>query len=100
MIDIASCILTALTIGLCVYLIQPKVFKSESLLSYQQQKVETSRMLPNHKSRLQNVVSTSTQIVTSKTSLEKIIIDENLYEKTREFLPLEDVLDKCKKVSK
>ena len=94
---IASCILTALTIGLGVYLIQPKVFQSDSLLSYQQQMVNTGRMLPDDKSRLQDVVSTLTQIVTSRTSLEKIINDENLYEKERESLPMEDVVERMRK---
>jgi polysaccharide chain length determinant protein (PEP-CTERM system associated) len=94
---IASCILTALTIGLGAYITQPKVFQSDSLLSYQQQMVDTGRMLPDDKSRLRDVVSTLTQIVTSRTSLEKIITDENLYEKERETLPMEDVIDKMRK---
>ncbi len=90
---IASCILTALTIGLGVYLLQPKVFQSDSLLSYQQQMVNTGRMLPDDKSRLEDVVSTLTQIVKGRTSLEKIINDENLFVKERESLPMEDVVE-------
>lgn len=94
---IASCILTALTVGLGIYLIQPKVFQSDSLLSYQQQMVDTGRMLPDDKSRLQDVVSTLTQIVTSRTSLEKIIVDENLFAKERESLPMEDIIERMRK---
>jgi polysaccharide chain length determinant protein (PEP-CTERM system associated) len=89
---IASCFLTALTLGLGVYLSQPKVFQSDSLLSYQQQTVNTGRMVPDDESQLKDIVSTLTQIVTSRTSLEKIIIDENLYEQQREQLPMEDIL--------
>ncbi|WP_205747335.1 hypothetical protein [Desulfopila sp. IMCC35006] len=94
---LASCILTALTVGLSVYLIQPKVYQSDSLLSYQQQMVNTGRMLPDDKSKLQDVVSTLTQIVTSRTSLEKIITDENLYQTEREVLAMEDVIEKMRK---
>jgi polysaccharide chain length determinant protein (PEP-CTERM system associated) len=90
---IASCILTALTVGLGVYFSQPKVFQSDSLLSYQQQMVNTGRMLPDDNSHLKDVVSTLTQIVTSRTSLEKIIKDENLFAKERQQLPIEDVIE-------
>jgi polysaccharide chain length determinant protein (PEP-CTERM system associated) len=89
---IASCFLTAFTIGLGAYLSQPKVFQSDSLLSYQQQMVNTGRMVPDDDSQLKDIVSTLTQIVTSRTSLEKIIKDENLYEQQREQLPMEDIL--------
>ncbi len=89
---IASCVLAALSIGLCVYLVQPKVFQSSCLLSYQQQMVNTGRMLPDDNSRLKDIVSTLTQIATSRTSLEKIINDEKLFVKERESLPMEDVV--------
>ena len=94
---IASCFLTAFTIGLGVYLMQPKVFQSDSLLSYQQQMVNTGRMVPDDNSELKDIVSTLTQIVTSRTSLEKIINDEKLFEKEREQLPMEDILDKMRR---
>ncbi|OGR15906.1 MAG: hypothetical protein A2X81_13830 [Desulfobacterales bacterium GWB2_56_26] len=90
---ITTCILTALTIGLGVYLSQPKVFQSDSLLSYQQQMVNTGRMLPDDNSQLKDIVSTLTQIVTSRTSLEKIITNEKLFEKERKELPMEDVVE-------
>ncbi len=94
---IAACFLTAFTIGLGVYLTQPKLYQSESLLSYQQQMVNTGRMLPDDNSKLKDTVSTLTQIVMSRTSLEKIINDERLFEQEREQLPLEDVLDKMRR---
>ena len=94
---IVSCILAGLTIGLGVYLIQPKVFQSDCLLSYQQQIVNTGRMLPDDNSRLQDIVSTLTQITTSRTSLEKIINDEKLFIKERGSLPMEDVIEGMRK---
>lgn len=90
---ITTCILTALTLGLGVYLVQPKVFQSDSLLSYQQQMVNTGRMLPDDNSQLKDIVSTLTQIVTSRTSLEKIITNEKLFEEERKELPMEDVVE-------
>ncbi|EKD38010.1 MAG: hypothetical protein ACD_75C00901G0002 [uncultured bacterium] len=93
---ITTCILTALTIGLGVYLSQPKVFQSDSLLSYQQQMVNAGRMLPDDNSKLKDIVSTLTQIVTSRSSLEKIINDEKLFEKERRQLPMEDVIEEMR----
>lgn len=93
---IIGCVLTALTIGLGVYLVQPKVFQSESLLSYQQQIVKTGRMMPDDDSKLKDIVSTLTQIVTSRSSLEKIIDNEKLFVKERELLPMEDVVEKMR----
>ena len=93
---IVSCVLSALTIGLATYLLQPKVFQSYSLLSYQQQMVNTGRMLPDDNSQIKDVVSTLSQIVTSRTSLEKIITDENLLAKERQSLPMEDVIEKMR----
>src|SRR3989339_388605 len=93
---ITTCILTALTIGLSIYLAQPKVFQSDSLLSYQQQMVNAGRMLPDDNSKLKDIVSTLTQIVTSRSSLEKIINDEKLFEKERKQLPMEDVIEEMR----
>ncbi len=87
-----SCLLLSIAAGLGVYLKQPKVFSSTALLSYEQQKVNPARMSPDNEARITNIVSTLSEIVLSRTSLEKIIVDEKLYKEVRETLPMEDVV--------
>ncbi|NTV51227.1 MAG: hypothetical protein HGA69_00115 [Desulfobulbaceae bacterium] len=90
---IISCILLGITVGLGVYLKQPKQYSSTALLSYEKQKVNPSQMSPDVKEELNDIVSTLTQLVISRTSLEKIINDEGLYKLERETLPMEDVVE-------
>lgn len=89
---IVSCILFGIAAGLAVYLVQPKVYTSTCLLTYEKQKINPNTMSPDEKGRISDVVSTLTQIVISRSSLEKIIKDLGLYKKEREKLPMEDVL--------
>jgi polysaccharide chain length determinant protein (PEP-CTERM system associated) len=90
---IVSCILLSIAMGLGVYLIQPKVYMSTCLLSYQQQSVNPAKMSPEINTKIKDVVSTLTQIISSRTSLEEIINSEGLYKKERENLPMEDVIE-------
>ncbi len=91
-----SCLLLSIGAGLGVYLVQPKVYSSTALLSYEQQKVNPAKMSPENQGRITNVVSNLSEIVLSRTSLEKIIIDEKLYKEEREDLPMEDVVAKMR----
>ncbi len=90
---IVACILLSLPIGLGVYLITPKVYQATSLLSYQQQKIGTNTMAPDMAAAIKDVVSTLTQIVTSRTNLENMITTLNLYPEAKKHLPMEDVVD-------
>lgn len=90
---IVSCILLSIAMGLGVYLKQPKVYMSTCLLSYQQQSVNPAKMSPEINTKIKDVVSTLTQIISSRTSLEEIINSEGLYKKERENLPMEDVIE-------
>ena len=68
---IVAAILISLPVGLAVYLKTPKVYQSTSLLSYQQQTVNpNNKMSPDMASAIRDVVSTLTQMVTSRTNLE------------------------------
>ena len=86
-------LLLSLPAGLGVYLVTPKVYQATSLLSYQKQKISPNKMSPDIASRIRDVVSTLTQIVTSRTNLEALISSYNLYKKEREKLPMEDVVE-------
>lgn len=92
-----TCILLSLPLGLVVYLKTPKVYQATSLLSYQQQKVNPNKMSPDIESAIRDVVSSLTQIVTSRTNLENAITSLDLYEGARKKLPMEDVVDLMRK---
>ncbi len=86
-------LLLSLPAGLALYLKQPKIYQATSLLSYQQQRINPNKMSPDVQARIKDIVSTLTQIVTSRTNLENLIVSFKLYEKDRAQLPMEDVID-------
>jgi len=94
---IASCIIISIAIGLGLYLLQPKVYMSSCLLSYQQQSVNPAKITPEANTKIKDIVSTLTQIISSRTSLEEIINSEGLYTKERASLPMEDVVENMRK---
>jgi polysaccharide chain length determinant protein (PEP-CTERM system associated) len=94
---IASCIIISIAIGLGFYLLQPKVYMSSCLLSYQQQSVNPAKISPDANTKIKDIVSTLTQIISSRTSLEEIINSEGLYKNERASLPMEDVVENMRK---
>lgn len=94
---ILSFILLATTAGLAYYLQQPKIYQSSALLSFQQQKVQSTTMAPDMKGRIHDVISTISQIVLSRTSLEKIIENQNLYFEQRQRVSMQDVVEGMRK---
>jgi len=78
---------------LLVYLVTPKIYQATALLSYQEQTIGTSQISPEVVNKLRDLTSTLMQIVTSRTSLEKIIVDLDLYREARQRLPMEDVVE-------
>ena len=79
--------------GLTVTVITPKVYRATALLSYQEQRINPAKMSPDVKGTILNMVSTLSQIVTSRTNLENVINQFNLYRAARKRLPMEDVVD-------
>lgn len=90
-------LLISLPIGLGVYLLTPKVYQAVSLLSYQQQMINPSKASTDVADRIRDTVSTLTQIVTSRTNLEKLILELNLYPEDRQKKPMEDIVDSMRK---
>ena len=97
---IIAMLLLSLPGGLGVYLATPKVYQATSLLSYEQQKISANKMSADVSSRIRDIVSTLTQIVTSRTNLEKLIVDLNLYPEARKKMPMEDVVESMRRVIK
>jgi polysaccharide chain length determinant protein (PEP-CTERM system associated) len=91
-IFIITVLILSLPIGLGIYLRSPKVYQSSSLLSYQQQQINPNAMSPDFKANLRDIVNTLSQIVVSRSNLEKLIKELDLYPEQRKVLPIEDVI--------
>lgn len=89
---ITSCLLLSITVGLAGYLLQSKTYQGTALLSYQQQSINPAKMSPDEQAKIKDIVSTLSEIVTSRTNLEKIITNERLFADLRDQLPMEDVI--------
>ncbi len=83
--------------GLAVYAVTPRTYEAFALLIYEQQKVNPSKMSPDLQAKTREILSTITQQVTSRNSLEQIIQDMDLYVEERNKLPLEDVIEIMRK---
>ncbi|WP_419174487.1 GumC family protein [Desulfosediminicola sp.] len=79
--------------GMVSYIITPKTYMATSLLSYQQPQISPNKTPRDVTARIRDVVSTLTQIVTSRTNLEEIIKSFDLYRDAREEYPMEDVIN-------
>jgi polysaccharide chain length determinant protein (PEP-CTERM system associated) len=98
---IVACLLVAMTVGLGVYLRMPKVYQSVSMLSYERQQINPSRMAPERDNqRLKDTISTLSEVVLSRNNLEGIINQFDLYPKLRQALPIEDVIELMRKYIK
>lgn len=93
---IAGFILLGAAVGLAFYLSQPKIYRATTLLSYQQQKINPARMSPDEQARIRDIVSTLTQIVTSNSSLERIIDSLGMHQEAKQVFPIEDIIAKVR----
>ncbi len=90
---IISCSLLAILAGLTIYLKIPKLYQSSTLLIYQNRTISSpSRPSLDVQERLQDMVNTVSQQVTSRKSLEEIINQYDLYPDLRQKAPMEDVV--------
>ncbi len=94
---IFAVLLLSLPIGLGIYLSTPKEYQSTSLLSYQRQGISPNKMSPDLETKIRDIVNSLTQIVTSRTNLEKIINDVQLYQEEQKILPIEDAIEMFRK---
>ncbi len=84
----------AVVAGLGVYLRAPKIYQCTALIQYQRQRINPSSMSPDDlRSQTREVVSTVSQQITSRTSLEAMIKEFDLYAEQRMALPMEDVVE-------
>lgn len=91
---IISFVMVAVFVGLGNYVKTPKVYQSTALLIYERGKINSgNKSSPDVMTATREMVATLTQQVTSRTSLEAIIKQFELYPGMRQKLPMEDVVD-------
>ena len=90
---ILTSVLLSLYVGLAIYLTTPKKFQATALLRYQQQSVTPNRLSPDVRLQIRQMIATVGQEVTSRSSLEKIIRQHDLYKEQQQQLPMEDVVN-------
>lgn len=89
--------LLAISIAYTVYLNEPKLYESQASIIYQQQRINPSRLSPDDEKQFGEMVNTVSQQVLSRSSLESIIHEYNLYTEMRQNMPMEDIIEKMRK---
>ena len=89
---ILFCLLLAITGGYYHYLSEPDIYESKASIMYQQQRINPTRMSPDDDRRLDEMVNTVAEQVMSRSSLERVIREHDLYPGMRENMPIEDVI--------
>ncbi len=91
---IISFLFVSLVVGLGFYLRSPKVYQCTALIKYQRQRINPTQMSPDDiRTQTREVVATVSQQITSRTSLEAMIKEFDLYPQQRMALPMEDVVE-------
>jgi polysaccharide chain length determinant protein (PEP-CTERM system associated) len=80
-----------------VYKYLPKVFKTTTLILVQPQTVPESYVRPTITDTVVNRLNTISQEILSRTRLEKVIQEFNLYTDIRKKLPLEEIIERMRK---
>lgn len=93
---IVCCVLVAMTAGLGLYLKTPKIYESSASLIYQQQRINPTEFSPDQQENIREMVANLSQQVLSRSSLESIIKDYDLYPEMRKQVPIEDVIEKMR----
>jgi len=91
------CFLLSFAASIAFYLVTPKTYRATTLLIYEKQKVSPSKMSPDVRTVTREIVSTLSQQVTSRTTLETLIKSNDLYPTLRARFPMEDVIEEMRK---
>ncbi len=75
----------------------PDIFVSETVILVEPPKIPTEYVRSTTATPIESRLSTITQQIMSRTRLEKIITDNNLYIEMRRRLPMEDVVERMRK---
>src|SRR5688572_32677392 len=89
-------ILVCTFVALVVSALLPNMYESNMLVQIMPQRVPDSYVRSTVTLKTEDRLSAVSQQVMSRTQLEQVIKDFNLYPKDRERLPMEDVVDKMR----
>jgi len=93
---IVVCLLLAASAAPFFYINIPRTYQSSASIIYKEQNINPSRLAPEEGLQIREMVNTVTQQVLSRTNLEKIIKDFNLYADLQKTVPLEDIIEKIR----
>lgn len=88
--------LLGVSLGLAYYLVQPKIYRSTALLSYQQQRINPSQMSPDLVARIRENINTVTNIVLSRSSLEQIVTNHGLLDPADKQQSMEGAVERLR----
>jgi polysaccharide chain length determinant protein (PEP-CTERM system associated) len=86
---------TLISFGVYKYL--PKVYKTTTLILVQPQRVPESYVRPTNTASITDRLNTISQEILSRTRLEKVIQEFNLFPETRNKVPMEEVVERMRK---
>ncbi len=93
-VTLIFCLIVGVAIGLAQYLNKPKVYRCTALLKYQRQSINPTAMSPDDlRTRTTDVVEAVSQQIMSRSSLEEIIKDFNLYTAMQRNMSMEDIVE-------
>lgn len=94
---IVGCVLLAISVGLAFYIKTPEIYRSSTSIVYQDQQINPSRFSPDQEMDIREMLNTVSQQVMSRSNLETMIKEFNLYPNLRKNVPIEDVIEKMRK---
>lgn len=89
---ILSVFLLSIVVGTVFYLMQPKIYRATATILYHSKRISTTELSPDVMIRTKEMLATLSQQVTSRTVLEEMITQFNLFPEMRETKPIEDVI--------
>lgn len=89
--------IAAIIISFGVYKYLPKIYRATTLILVQPQRVPEAYVRPTITSSIGERLNTISQEILSRTRLEKIIQEFNLYPQLRKKAPMEEVIEKMRK---
>ncbi len=84
-------------IGFLVALVWPNSYRSEALILVEEQRVPEQYVMPNVATDLQNRLQSMTQQILSRTRLQRLIQQFNLYSRERAHMTLDELVDRMRK---
>ena len=90
-------LVVSVLVSFTVYKFLPKVYKASTLILVQAQRVPETYVRPTITAPITDRLNTISQEILSRTRLEKVIQEFNLYSESRDKVPLEEIVENMRK---